>query len=287
MSPSFVRCEPADASARRNEVQNLTIEQSRRFESLDRETKQIVRTLLDDMRVDLSRDIQYQTQALAQMMSRQNIVVVDRANSSSRVLVEASQSKLEDGQQYLESQLEESRQKEHALRRSVGKEIVQELHFETQTERYEAVHDAHVKTFGWIFQRNSPEALYDCFVTWLESGKDLYWINGKAGSGKSTLMRYICDDPRTKEHLLAWSGDSKLVTADFYFWNIGNKLQKSQLGLLRSLIYQVLDQVSDLIPILFPKQWAAKYASRSLEQDPPVSDFLISRFSLSSWSIAD
>jgi ATPase subunit of ABC transporter with duplicated ATPase domains len=222
------------------------------------------------MKMDLSRDMQYQTQALAQMMARQNIVVIDRANSGRRLLIDACQSKLEDDQQDLEPQLEEVRQKEQILRRSVGKEILQELHFETQTERYEAVHDAHAKTFGWIFQKKSEETLYDCFVTWLESGEDLYWINGKAGSGKSTLMRYICDNPRTKEHLLAWSGDDKLVTADFYFWNIGNRLQKSQLGLLRSLLYQVLEHVPDLIPILFPRQWATKYASRSLEQDPPV-----------------
>ncbi|KAE9374836.1 hypothetical protein N431DRAFT_405856, partial [Stipitochalara longipes BDJ] len=162
------------------------------------------------------------------------------------------------------------RQKEEALRTSVGKEILQELRFETQTERYEAVHDAHARTFGWIFQQSSGETRYDCFVTWLESGEDLYWVNGKAGSGKSTLMRYIYDNPRTKEHLLVWSGDKKLVIADFYFWNIGNKLQKSQLGLLRSLIDQILEQVPELIPVLFPRQWAAKYSAHSLDQDPPV-----------------
>ncbi len=222
------------------------------------------------MRIDLSRDIQYQTQALAQMMSRQNIVVIDRANSGRRVLMDVSQNQIEDGQQDLQSQVEDLNQKEQTLRNSVGKEIIEDLHFETQTERYEAVHNAHAKTFGWIFQKKSGETLYDCFVTWLESGEDLYWINGKAGSGKSTLMRYICDNPRTRKHLLAWSGDEKLVTADFYFWNIGNRLQKSQLGLLRSLIYQVLEQVPELISALFPRQWAIKYASRSLEQDPPV-----------------
>jgi len=266
----YVWSKLSDSSVRRNEVQNLAIEQSRRFESLDRETKQIVEALLADMRIDISRDIQYQTQALAQMMSRQNIVVIDRGTSGRRRLIDASLPQIENGLQELEPQIEEIRQKEQTLRSSVGKEILQELHFETQTERYEAVHDAHARTFGWIFKPNSGETRYDSLVTWLESGEDLYWINGKAGSGKSTLMRYICDHPRTKEHLLVWSGENKLVVIDFYFWNIGNKLQKSQHGLLRSLIYQILEQVPDLIPVLFPRQWAAKYSARSLEQDTPV-----------------
>lgn len=35
------------------------------------------------------------------------------------------------------------------------------------------------------------------FVAWLEEGDGLYWIAGKAGSGKSTLMKYIASHPST------------------------------------------------------------------------------------------
>jgi ABC-type thiamine transport system ATPase subunit len=50
--------------------------------------------------------------------------------------------------------------------------------------REERILEAHEKTFRWIF-KDSP------FKHWLESktGSNLFWISGKAGSGKSTLMK--------------------------------------------------------------------------------------------------
>ncbi|RSL56714.1 hypothetical protein CEP53_006704 [Fusarium sp. AF-6] len=36
------------------------------------------------------------------------------------------------------------------------------------------------------------------FVDWLRSGEGLFWIQGKPGSGKSTLVRYIIDDETTQ-----------------------------------------------------------------------------------------
>ncbi len=40
---------------------------------------------------------------------------------------------------------------------------------------------------------------------------------------------------------------AKLVTAKYFFWNSGSKLQKSQEGLLRSLIFEVLRQCPELV----------------------------------------
>lgn len=31
----------------------------------------------------------------------------------------------------------------------------------------------------------------DSIAEWLESGSGVYWISGKAGSGKSTLMKHL------------------------------------------------------------------------------------------------
>jgi NACHT domain len=109
---------------------------------------------------------------------------------------------------------------------------------------------------------------------WLKTGSGVYWINGKPGSGKSTLMKHIYDDERTRLYLKEWAqiGDSKhvpLVIASFFFWNSGTMEQRSQIGMLRALLFQVLDQELDLIPIVLPDIWARLY-SKFLSQAPSI-----------------
>lgn len=117
--------------------------------------------------------------------------------------------------------------------------------------RQETIHEAHKKTFQWIYE---PEKVgktvrrWDNFSTWLKSGHCTYWINGKAGSGKSTLMNYIYQDERTAESLKTWSGSKEVFTPGFFFWNAGETLEQSSEGLLRSLIYQILRRFPSLTP---------------------------------------
>ena len=128
--------------------------------------------------------------------------------------------------------------------------LLDSLHFPDIHCRQEQIADAHGKTFQWMFDA-SPSAFrpWDNFVEWLENGKGTYWINGKLGSGKSTLMSYICQDARTSEALAKWGGIG-VITPQFFFWNPGSHLQKSIEGLLRSLIYQILQERPDLGPLV-------------------------------------
>lgn len=66
-------------------------------------------------------------------------------------------------------------------------------------------------------------------------------MNGKPGSGKSTLMSYLTDHKRTVRALERWANGSDLLIPSFFFWNPGTTLQKSSQGLLRSLLYQIVD----------------------------------------------
>lgn len=91
----------------------------------------------------------------------------------------------------------------------------------------------------------------------MASGTGLYWITGKAGSGKSTLMKFLYNDPRTSEHLRSWASPLPLVTAAFFFWNSGSEMQMSQSGLLRTLLCRALQQCRSLIPRVFPERWEA------------------------------
>ncbi|RSL77245.1 hypothetical protein CEP51_009228 [Fusarium floridanum] len=67
-----------------------------------------------------------------------------------------------------------------------------------------------------------------------------------AGSGKSTLMKYAFDHPHTTARLRKWAGPLDLCCASHFFWNQGFPLEKSQEGLLQSLLYQILRQVPSL-----------------------------------------
>jgi 6-pyruvoyl-tetrahydropterin synthase len=97
--------------------------------------------------------------------------------------------------------------------------------------------------------------LWNNFIEWLRSDQNFYWITGKPGSGKSTLMKFLHNDPRTTEHLQSWAGDLDLVTAGFFFWNSGTSMQMSEQGLIQSLVYQAAHQCPERIPALFPDRW--------------------------------
>lgn len=94
------------------------------------------------------------------------------------------------------------------------------------------------------------------FSTWLETGNQVYHISGKAGSGKSTLMKFLCQHSRLKEKLGEWARAKKLVFASFFFWNSGDREQKKLEGLYRSLLYETLRQCPELIKEAFPDYWA-------------------------------
>ena len=101
-------------------------------------------------------------------------------------------------------------------------------------------------TLDWIFETRDEEGdevsyrlPWHGFGPWLEGDKPIYWICGKAGSGKSTLMAHLVDDRRTTENLERWSQSRCLHIISFFFWRAGSKLQNSTAGLLRSLLYQI------------------------------------------------
>jgi len=124
---------------------------------------------------------------------------------------------------------------------------------------------AHRDTYEWIFKAPEQDRRWSDFAEWLRSGHSLYWISGKAGSGKSTLMKYICSNPTTTDLLNSWRGSSTLLQARFFFWAAGHTLQSSHEGLLRGLLYTLLTQCPRLIPSVFPEICTEIVAGRELD----------------------
>ncbi|KAF8971912.1 hypothetical protein BDZ97DRAFT_1650798 [Flammula alnicola] len=131
--------------------------------------------------------------------------------------------------------------------------LLDSLAFTAMNDREEQVTEAYSETFDWIYRDDSHD-----FGAWLRNDNTgaMYWINGWAGSGKSTLMRYINERKRTKELLKHWGGQQPVTTASFFFWESGTAVQRSQAGLLRSLLHQLLIEQPNIIPTVFPELWS-------------------------------
>jgi hypothetical protein len=97
--------------------------------------------------------------------------------------------------------------------------------------------------------RKSPPT--HAFVNWLESETDLFWISGKPGSGKSTLMDYIYHNIQPEkigsDLLGAWAGSHSVVILTFWFFRpASTPLLRTLHGFWRSLCFQILDSDPNL-----------------------------------------
>ena len=134
--------------------------------------------------------------------------------------------------------------------------LIESLRFAEMTDRHHRIVEAHEKTFQWLFlPDNANQQKWTDFPEWLEGESTLYWVTGKPGSGKSTLMKYIYGDKRTMDHLKTWAAGVPLVTAAFFFWNSGTRMQMSEVGFLQSILSQVLTERPALIPCILPERW--------------------------------
>jgi hypothetical protein len=142
--------------------------------------------------------------------------------------------------------------------------ILRSLSDATIGSREGQIHQAYGNTFGWIFDSDGDDknhqdvdAARTRFEKWLSSSSEVFWINGKAGSGKSTLMKYLADHRKTRKILRQWAGDENLVIAIHFFWNSGLQIQKSYIGLMQNLLYQILQTCPELISFASPRRWKA------------------------------
>ncbi|KAK8121664.1 hypothetical protein PG984_010334 [Apiospora sp. TS-2023a] len=141
-------------------------------------------------------------------------------------------------------------EKEHA--------IIKTLNFEARQFRYSGISEAHGKTFQWIFEdTNSSDSEMETsnFLEWLRHGDGIFWISGKPGAGKSTLMKFISHHETTKKALREWSRQQPVILASHFFWTAGTSMQKSKQGLLRTLLFEILRQQPDLVQQLCPERW--------------------------------
>ncbi|KAI9667441.1 MAG: hypothetical protein M1821_000256 [Bathelium mastoideum] len=110
--------------------------------------------------------------------------------------------------------------------------LLESLCFDQINDRLMNIPPSQARTCEWLFESTE-------FLDWLNDDKyaehhGFFWIKGKAGCGKSTLMKFIF----TK--IKKFTSNSPVLC---YFFNArGAHLEKSTIGLYRSLVVQLLQK---------------------------------------------
>ncbi|KAL8307083.1 hypothetical protein RB593_005802 [Gaeumannomyces tritici] len=110
------------------------------------------------------------------------------------------------------------------------------LAFQDMDGRPNDIANAADGTCEWLLE-------HETLKQWTRQPRGLLWIKGKPGSGKSTLMKYAL------RALPSIYGTDTLAFS-FFFHGRGNELQRTPLGLLRSLLHQLLKHVPGALPDL-------------------------------------
>lgn len=116
--------------------------------------------------------------------------------------------------------------------------VLDSLRFDQIDARRTNIKRAHAKTCEWV-QKNQQ------YLDWLNTDKfdshgGLLWIKGKPGAGKSTLMNFAFSRAR-RTLKKKWN-----IIMSFFFNARGDDLERSTVGLYRSLLLQLFDARPDL-----------------------------------------
>lgn len=112
---------------------------------------------------------------------------------------------------------------------NMNAEYLKSLSFPDMNDRFYEITKPSWDTCAWLLGHKS-------YCTWLDKGPDLLCIKGKPGSGKSTIIKFAVEKRASQTPVLA----------SFFFHARGTNLQKTCLGLYRSLLHQLLLQVSSI-----------------------------------------
>ncbi|KAM5350434.1 hypothetical protein ACJ41O_006939 [Fusarium nematophilum] len=149
--------------------------------------------------------------------------------------------------------------------------FLQNLNFPSRRVRHNNIPAAHERTFQWALAPPAVSVMGDMsddggepqFARWLRQGRGIFWVTGRAGSGKSTFMKFVADHDLTRNLLEEWALPKKLVVADHYFWSAGTSMQKSAEGLLRTLLHRVFQLCPWLMSQVCPERWEQTHTRES------------------------
>lgn len=86
-------------------------------------------------------------------------------------------------------------------------------------------------------------------------------------------MKFILSSNELRKFLEKWAAGFPLQVTSFYAWIAGSDLQKSHLGLMRTVLHQCLQSHPELASAVSPRRWALFSTLRSYEKQPPWEEW--------------
>lgn len=230
------------------QVDTNALEQKRQFQNLSKAQQDTIANVLDRLKNSETSVIAHlATQDAALMQSERRLM--SRMDAHDLHLNNASEKQ---DSQWIRLQNRE--------RDALRVRLLDSLAFPEMNERRNVI-ESRIGDFGstckWIFNPGHEYLgqLNHEFVDWLRNGSQVFWVSGKPGSGKSSLMAYIYQSLQKGnsafEHLARWAQSKPIRVLSFWFFRpAASQLLKSASGLWRSLCWQILDKDEKLIDLI-------------------------------------
>ncbi|CAH0028940.1 unnamed protein product [Clonostachys rhizophaga] len=141
--------------------------------------------------------------------------------------------------------------------RTNRKRLLESLHFDQMDSRRETIRNAYGSTCRWFL--NHPSYLAWLDPKQLPNHNGFLWVSGKPGAGKSTIMKFTFSHMVEENHRKIkphYHPDS--CFASFFFNTRGDRLERTTMGMYRSLLIQLLERYEDLQAILDNYQLGTK-----------------------------
>ncbi|CAI7605614.1 unnamed protein product [Penicillium manginii] len=119
---------------------------------------------------------------------------------------------------------------------NISSELLRSLAFPQMLDRRDNIEPCHTNTCQWILE-------LDEYQSWRNQSCGLLWVKGKPGAGKSTLMAFLHDKLKESQDDIHGS-----IRLDFFFTARGTEMQRTPLGMLRSLLNQIFDRDATIRP---------------------------------------
>lgn len=137
------------------------------------------------------------------------------------------------------------RPKEDPIRKRIRR-VVESIAFPGLRARLNAIKDAQYNTYEWALSAgDNLDNPWDCLATWLRRDEKFFLVQGKAGSGKSTFMKFVFKHEKTRTYLGHWTNGTEVMAIFHSFWYAGTPLQRNLKGFFASLIVQLLQSTPD------------------------------------------
>ena len=146
-------------------------------------------------------------------------------------------------------------------------DILDSLQAHGSNPRYARIEQEHEDTLQWIWATEDNEG--PGLLEWLGVDGGIFWVSGKPGAGKSTLVKYINDEERTMTELQS-SHSAEVLMVSFFFYEQGLPSEKTFSGLLHGLLSQILVACPDLFSLVQARFNRLSLRSKSLPSNDSI-----------------